>query len=409
MRLSFFIARRLALTRQKAFSGFIIRLAMAATALSVAVMIVALSFANGFQQVITQKVFSFWGHIRVQQSLQPGHGITEEIPINRDPEVEKKLLANSSISSVEPYAGKSAILMSDAGIESVLLKGIDSSFRTDRVKGFLSEGKMFSFPGEGYSKNIVLSKRMADRLMLQTGDSLLVFFFREDGTRSARRLSVSGIYHTGIDEYDRNIALCDINLIRRLNNWEQGRIAAYEVFLKDPRQTPAVSRRIYEELPQGWYSKGIDEIFPNIFDWLGLQEQIRNILLAITMAVAIANLITCLIILVLERTRMTGLLKALGTPDKDIREIFLFNTAYIAGAGILIGIVFGLLICWLQEKTGFIQLNEEAYFMKTARAYVIWWQVLAIAIISFLICMISLVIPSYLIRKINVIKAIQFR
>lgn len=409
MRLSFFIARRLALSGQRTFSGFIIRLAVAATALSVAMMIVALSFANGFQQVITEKVFNFWGHIRVQQNLQSGTGLTEELPIPRDAAVENQLKSFPGVSAVEAYAGKSAILMSPAGIESVLLKGFDSSVNPGRISRFIQEGRMISFRREGYSRDILISRRMADRLNLSKNDSLLVFFLREDGSRSARRLLVSGIYHTGIEEYDRNIAICDINLISRLNNWQPGSIGAYEVFLHDPMQTATVNRKMYEQLPQGWYSKGIDEIFPNIFDWLGLQNQIRNILLAITMAVAIANLITCLIILVLERTRMTGLLKALGTPEKAIREVFLFNTAYIAAAGIFCGIILGIFICWLQEKTGFIRLNEEAYFMQTAHADIIWWQVLAVAVITFLICMISLIIPSYLIRKVNIIRAIQFK
>lgn len=384
-------------------------MAIAATALSVGVMIVALSFANGFEEEITRKVFSFWGHIRVQQNPQTGFGISEETPVERDTSVENKLRSFPDVVSVEPYAGKSALLMSSAGIESVLLKGIDSTFNRERIGRFMRKGSLIKFSQDGYSKDILISDRVADRLRLETGDSMLVFFFREDGSRSARRLSVRGIYHTGIDEYDKNVALCDINLIRRLNNWDAGRIAAYEVFLKDPHKTGQVNAEIYAALPQGWYSKGIGEIFPGIFDWLGLQKQIRNILLAITIAVAIANLITCLIILVLERTRMTGLLKALGAPERSIREIFLLNTAFIAVAGIIAGILLGLMICALQEKTGFIKLNEEAYFMHTAHAEVIWWQVIAIGAITFLLCMISLIIPSYLIRKVNIIKAVQFR
>lgn len=372
-------------------------------------MIVALSFVNGFQEAVGRKVFSFWGHVRVQQDMEQRGSIAEEYPILRNDTVEKYLASLPEVAFVERFATRSAILKYKTGIESVLLKGIDHGFHPERMSQFLVEGRWLRVADSGYSREINISQYTANRLDIRTGDSMLVFFFRQDGSKSARRLTVAGIYKTGIDEYDKNFALADMAMIRRLNNWDPNQIGGYEVFLKDYKLTDTISRKIYRELPQSWYSKSIREIYPNIFDWLNLQGQIKNILLSIMIIIAAVNLITCLIILVLERTRMTGVMKALGASNWDIQQVFLFNTGFIALAGILIGTSIGLGICLLQQQTGFIRLNEEAYFIREAQVLINGWQVLFVMGGTLLICMATLIIPTLLIRKVNTVKAIQFR
>jgi lipoprotein-releasing system permease protein len=410
LNLSFFITQRIALQHPASFSRFIIRLSIAATALSVAAMILSLSFINGFQHVVSNKVFGFWGHIRVQHFEPFKVSIAEEYPIAKNDSVEEIIRKTPGVDYFQAFATKSAILKSDKTIQGVLFKGVDKNFHFKQLETFRKKGHWPKPVDSGYSSEIMISQFLADELSLETGASLLIYFIQDGQTQPrTRKLTISGIYKTGVEIYDHNFIIGDIGLIRKLNNWNNNTIGGYEIMVQDYTQLYKVNNLLYGKLLSSWDSKTIKEIYPEIFDWLNLQNTNKYILITIMTLIAVINLISCLIILVMERTKMIGLLKALGGTNWMIQKIFLMQGAYITFLGVLIGLAVGLGISYLQLYTGFIKLNEEAYYMATAPVVIIWWQVVAVCISTLLICTIILFIPSLISRKLSPVKALQFR
>jgi len=406
----FFIAKRIALNREQSFSRFIIRLAIAATTISVAAMILSLAFINGFQKVISEKVFSFWGHIRVQHFEPFKVSIAEETPILRNDTIEREIAAMENVAYVQPFATKSAILNANSTIEGILFKGVSEGYPFAKLDAFLKKGRWIQFNDSSYSQEIVMSEHIARQIGVDVGNDLLIYFIQpgEEKPRT-RKLRVCGIYKTGIDTYDKTFALGDMRLIQRLNDWQPEQIGGYEVILKDYNKMGVNSDQIYLTLPAGWNSKTMQEIYPEIFDWLNLQNTNKYIMIAVMTIVALINLITCLIILVLERTRMIGVLKAVGTSDWKIQQIFMSYGALITFWGIGGGLLLGVGIGVLQKKTGFIKLNEEAYYMDRAPVDLIWWQVGAVVAGTFIVCFLVLLIPSIISRRISPSKAVEFR
>jgi lipoprotein-releasing system permease protein len=320
------------------------------------------------------------------------------------------------VESIYPYASKNAMLKTKTGIESVLVKGLDSSYDFNRFRRFMVEGRPVAFSDSSYKREIMVSAFTAGQMNIKLHDRILVYFIRPPDSTGERKmgtdkLEVVGIYKTGIEDYDRNVCITDIKLIRRLNYWQPNEIAGYEIFLKDYKKIDTVARRIYEaeDFPVTWNTVSARDISPNIFSWLGLMDKNRNILIGLMLVIAIINLITCLIILVLERIRMVGILKSLGATNWTVQQIFIRYAAIIASRGILIGAGIGLLVSFIQQKTGFIKLKEEAYYVDTAAIKIVWWQVAAVCGGSLLITMLVLMIPSFIIRKVQPVRAIQFR
>ena len=417
MKVAGFIANRIAFNQQKSFSRFIIRLSIVATVISVAVMIVTLSLANGFQQTVSQKVFSFLGHIRILEKQPDKAIISEDSPIIKNDSLAGAIRRNPLVKSIHPFSTKYAILKTKDEIEGVLFKGIDGSYDFSRLRPFMKQGRRVNFNDSSYSREIMLSANTASQLKLNVNDKILIYFIRPNGSIRPDKLTITGIYKTGIEEYDKTFAIGDIKLIQKLNrdNSEDSaadnEIGGYEIFLNDYRKIDHASDEIHnmDEFPVTWKPVSAKEISPNIFDWLNMQDMTRNVLIGFMIIVAVINLITCLIILVLERVRMIGILKSLGATDWTVQKIFLRHSVIITITGIVIGAAFGLGLLWLQEATSFIKLPEEAYYMSAAAVKIVWWQVGAICAGTLLICFLVLMIPSYLVRRIQPVKAIQFR
>jgi lipoprotein-releasing system permease protein len=409
--ISSFIARRIAFNQQKSFSRFIIRLSIGATAISVAVMIITLSVVNGFQETVSSKVFSFWGHVRIESRQPMKASIAEEEPIHRDTAVEKEAAGVAGVTSVHSFATKYAILKTASDMEGVLLKGLDNGYDSTHISRFLQKGsRWIRFNDTTYSREIVISTFTAKQLNLSLHDRVLIYFIRPDGTMRPDRLTIVGIYKTSIEDYDKTFALGDIRLIRQLNGWDEDMIGGYEIFLTNYKDMDAVSSRIYDSnsFPPLWETQTTREIYPNIFDWLYIQDYNSGILITIMVIIAAINLITCLLILVLERLHMIGILKALGANNWAVQRIFLQHSSIITIAGIACGTAFGLGLLWLQQATGFIRLPEDAYYMDRASVKILWWQVAAIAGGTLFLSYMVLLIPSFIVRKIQPIKAIRF-
>lgn len=413
-----FIAKRIAFSGKKngdtamhsSFSRFIIRLSTAATVISVAVMVITLAFANGFQETVTQKIFSFWGHIRVQEKQPDKTIISEESSIVSNPALVKRIAQHPEVESIHAFATRYAMIKTKEDIEGVLVKGFDSSYNFKYLQPFIKEGRAIHFPDSGYSREILLSSYTASRMKLKAGDSIIMYFIRKDETPRPRKVMIAGIYKTGIEEYDKLFAIGDIALIRRLNNWNEDEVGGYEIFLHDYTHIDAMTKELYnlDDFPDTWDTISARKISPNIFDWLQLQDKNRLVLIGIMLIVAIINLITCLIILVLERIKMVGILKALGASDWTVQKIFLWHTAIITIRGILFGLALGLGILFLQQSTGFIKLPEDAYYMDTAAVKIVWWQVGVVCAGTLLVCLLVLLIPTIVVKRVQPVKAIQF-
>ncbi|MBG9377436.1 ABC transporter permease [Panacibacter sp. DH6] len=413
MNVASFIATRVAFTNQRTFSRFIIRLATAATALSVAAMILTLAFVNGFQHTVSNKVFSFWGHLHVQQYDRGKSMVAEETPMMQNDTVLQILHSTPGIHHIQPFATKSAVVEFNKEIEGILFKGVDDHYDFANMQSFLVDGSWLDFNDSLYSRQIVISKFISDELQIKVNDTINVYFISsENKSSSTRKLLVKGIFKSGIEEFDKTYAIGDIRLLRRVNNWQYNQIGGYELFLNNYKDIEKVDNTLYEganQLPGTWISRSVKDIYPFIFDWLNIQDVNRNVIFTVMSIIAIINLVTCLLILVLERTRMVGVLKAIGANDWSIQQIFLYHAAIISAKGIGLGLVFGLGIGILEYYTGFIKLDETAYYVSSAPVEIIWWQVLLVCAGTLVVCFISLLLPTLFVKTVKPVKAIQFR
>lgn len=406
---SLFIARKIAFTQQKSFSRFISRLAIAATAFSIAAMLLTLSFVNGFKAAITGKIYRFWGHIRIQQYEPNKAIIAEETPLIGNDTVINYIKNIPAIDDVQPFATKSIILKNNETIEGVLLKGLDKKYSFNKLEPFLKFGRWPVFPDSLYSKELVLSTITAQKMNVKVNDSIYVYFINNDiSTTRYRKVCITGLYKTGIEDYDKLFAIGDINLIRRLNNWQPNQVGGYEITLKNTSMIDSINNQLFDILPVEWTSRIIADIYPNLFSWINVQNVNEKVIIIIMSIVAIINLITCFIILVLERTRMVGILKALGANNGFIQKIFLYHATWIAFRGIVIGLSVGLGLGYLQQQFKFIPLSEESYYITAVPVVFVPEQIIMVCLIALITCFITLILPSFLIRKINPVKAIRF-
>ncbi|MCB9292279.1 MAG: ABC transporter permease [Lewinellaceae bacterium] len=430
-----FLARRVAASGQQSFSRLILRIAVAAVALSVAVMICSNALISGFKSEISNKIFGFWGHIHItdtdiNRSLLEAYPISKYQPFYpaldtirrvaylQEEEwfgyrVERLKETRGGIRHVQVFAIKPGIIEAgkkkDKEIEGIILKGIGEDFDWAFMQQYIKRGRPIALPDTALSDEILISDQTAARLQVDTGDAFIMHFV-EKGEQLRRRFRVSGIYRTGLEEYDRKFALVDIRQIQRLLGWDESQVSGFEVFIDDIDDLEPIAEYIYfEELPAELYAETIRKKLPEIFDWLDLQDINEVVILSLMIIVAIINMVTALMILILERTNMIGILKALGAANWGIRKIFLYYAAYIIALGLFWGNLIGIGLCLLQDRFEFIALSEENYYLTTAPIDLNFWPILMINLGTLAITLFFLVIPSYLVSSISPVKAIRFK
>lgn len=394
--------------RQKGrFSAFIIRLAIVATALSVATMIIAMAMIVGFKKQISQNIYNYWGNVHVTQYNPYGSIIAPE-PLTRNTNVEDQIKALPEVVSMSPYAIRPGILNANELMEGVQLKGVDAGYDFASVNS-----KGLNFADSSYSKEIILSKTIMNRLKLQEGDKLLIYFI-EPNTVSPRirRLTVAGSYHTGMEDIDKNYVLCDVRFLQRINQWQPDEINGYQLKLADPEQSAAVADHIFEYiLPRETRltTNTMQDIFPGIFDWLKLLDTNAVVVLAIMAIVAIINLVAALLILIVNQARMVGLLKTLGMAEAQMRQIFLYHASLIGLAGIALGNILAIGLCVLQQQTHFLKLSESGYSMQYVPVHIVWWHPIVISVCTMVLCILCMWIPTLYIRRVQPAKVLQFK
>ncbi len=430
-----FIARRVAASGQQSFSRLILRIAVAAVALSVAVMICSNALISGFKNEISTKIFGFWGHIHItdtdiNRSLLEAYPISKKQPfypaldtirrleyIQQEEwfgyRVERRKETKGGIRHIQVFAIKPGII--EAGkkkekeIEGIILKGIGEDFDWAFMGQYIKRGRAINLPDSAMSDEILISDQTAARLQVDTGDTFIVHFV-EQGEQLKRRFTVSGVYRTGLEEYDQKFALVDIRQIQRLLGWDSDQVSGFEVFIDDIDDLAPITEYIYfEELPPELYAEAIREKLPEIFDWLDLQDINEVVILSLMIIVAIINMITALMILILERTNMIGILKALGSDNWSIRKVFLYYAAYIIAVGLFWGNFIGLGLCLLQDHFELITLSEENYYLSTAPIDLNFWPILLLNLGTLAVTLFFLIIPSYLVTSISPVKAIRFK
>lgn len=413
MDLPYFIAQRLIKGRREgtSFSRPINVIAIFGIAMGLAVMILAVSILTGFKEQIRDKVAGFGSHIQVlnfDSNYSP-----ETTPISDTQPFVKGLRELQGIKHIQVFATKAGIIKTEEEIQGVVLKGIGSDFDWSYFKSNITEGKVFTVTDTGRTNEVIISKKISDMLRLRTGDSFAMHFV-QDPPRS-RKFTISGIYETSLDEFDKMYIFCDIGHIKRLNGWSEDQISGFEIFINDferlDEMTSAVrdiiGYRITDD-EQQYRVMSIRTRYPQIFDWLNFQD--LNVIIIITLMLVVAgfNMISGLLILILEKTNMIGILKALGSDDATIRKMFLYQAAYLIGKGLLWGNVIGIGLAFIQLKTGIVTLDPASYYIKTVPVNLELIHVILLNAGTMVAIIMMLLIPSQLISRITPVKAIRY-
>lgn len=404
MNLSYFIAKRISFKRTGGFTGTIHRIAVASVAIGIAVSLVSFMILGGFQDKISEKVFSFTGHYQVQKFVS-GNAF-EESPTSTNSDFYKDYPKNQLISHVQVYAHKPGLLKGDEEVEGVLMKGIGPDFDTLDFQNSIIKGRFIQFSDSGASNEILVSRKIADKLKLEVGEKITMYFVQEPPR--FRRFEIVGLYETFLENFDDKIIIGDIQTIRNLNGWSDDQVGGFEIFVHDNKKLDEMAEPIYNSLDFDLKLIKVTDKYIEIFDWLILLNNNVYIFLGLILFVAAFNMVSILFILIMERTQMIGILKALGSTNKQIRKIFVWNGVRIISRGLLIGNAIAIGFGLLQDKFRLVALDPESYYMTFVPISWNWPVFFILNAAVLLVTTLVLFIPAMLISNIQPIKAIRF-
>ncbi len=401
-----FIARKISPGKQgKSYTGLIRKISVLSIALGLAVMIIAMAVVTGFQGEIREKVIGFGAHIQVTNF---DYNVSyEPAPISRDQDFLKPLKELPGVRHVQEFATKTGIIKTDEDIHGIVMKGIGPDFDWSFFAPRMVEGSPLLLSDSARSDQVIISKFIANRLKLETGHTIFVYFIQEPP--AIRRFTVAGVYETGLEELDKIFILGDLRHIQHLNRWSDHQVGGFEILVNNFSNLDKINQAVYDLIPYDLNARSIRHIYPQIFDWLALLDMNVYVILFLMALVAGINMITTLLIAVLERTNMIGIIKAVGGSNRLVRKVFLYNAGFTILRGLFWGNVAGILICLVQHHFGLITLPQDSYYVSQVPINLELVHVLLLNAGTFSVCMLMLIMPSMIVSRISPVKAIIFR
>ena len=410
MKFEFFLAKRIISTKayKSSISAPIIKIGIVAIALSVIVMLISISTGIGLQNEIRDKVSAFNGHIQI--SNFDSNNSEESIrPINVSKELLQALDSVNNVKSLNQIGLKFGIIRTSEDFDGALFKGVDSTYNWINILDYIISGSTPNI-SDLTSNEVLISDNLSNKLDLKINDSFQMIFSRNlESKVIIRKFNIVGLYDSGFNEIDENIIFGDIKHLRRINNWNNNQSGAIEVFIDDFSLLSETSSVIYQSTPSNYNSVNIKQKYSSIFDWIQIFDKNIIAILFIMVLVCSINIISVLLVLILERTNMIGILKSIGANNSSIKKVFLIIVSYIIFLGLLIGNLVGLGLLFTQKKLSLVKLDPEIYYTSEVPVYLSFDYVFILNLFTFLVCLFSIIIPSYLISKISPIDSIKFR
>ena len=401
-----FISGRLFSLSKGSLSSTVMRLSVTSVALAVTVMIISLAVVVGFKNQIRDKVVGFVAPIHIQ-ALDRNESY-EEMPFVMNGRLQHALEGTEGIRHYQGVANKAGMIKTDEEIQGVVMKGVGTDYNWSYFEKSLINGEVPQYADGERSNDVMVSKLIADKMLLAVGDDVRVWFVDEDMKARGRKFNVKGVFETGLSEFDERYVFCDIGQIRKLNHWEDDEVGLVEVWLDDVEAMDEVNKNLYFNIPGDLASYTALESNPQIFDWLALLDTNVWLILGLMFLVAAITVISMLLIIIIEKTSTIGLLKAMGASNGFVRSVFLRRSVKILLLGMLIGNIVGIGFCLLQQYTGLISLNPETYYLSSVPIELRWTTIIMMNVVCFVLWTLMLLIPTGIINRIRPSKSIRF-